>query len=268
MKVFLSWSGEPAKMIALVMRDLIDMLCKGVDPWVSAADIQKGARWGAELARELSTTNVGIIILTPYNLKSEWLLFESGALSKSVKDGHVHPLLVGLGTESLPNPLAQFQATIFRRDDVRDLLVSLASATSKPGSQGDLYRRFDEQWPFVEKKVADALAYGAALAIAQSIDSTAAAERSTKSQKQGSVEELTLNADHMEIMKFLAGKNGVKQPPTSIAEGLQKNYERIVLHIEELEGWGYVSESFSPAIGPVFGLDTKGRKLALQFGWI
>jgi len=272
MKLFLSWSGEPARTIALALRDLIDMLCKDVVPWVSSADIKRGARWGTELAKELSSTNAGIIVLTPNNLQSEWLLFEAGALSKSVEDGQVHPLLVGVDPDSLPSPLSQFQATIFHHDDVRDLISGLASSTAKPGSQSDLFRRFDEQWPALEMKVADSISraaeLAAALATAQQIDSAAAAERAAAIHAPTTVAEITLNGDHTDVLKFLASADGVKQPCTSIAKGLGKSYDRVTLHVEELAEWGYVSEVFSPAVGPVFGLDTKGRKLAMQFGWI
>lgn len=263
MKLFLSWSGEPAKAIALAMRDLIDMLCKGVEPWVSSTDIKRGARWGFELAKELSTTNVGIIVLTPYNLKSEWLLFEAGALSKSVEDGHVHPLLFGIDASRLPSPISQFQATVFRHAEVRDLLWALANSTEKPGSQSDLYRRFDEQWPVLEKKVRDALELGAALAIAEEVDAAAAVQRSRAKE-----ESFTLEADHMATLEFLARANGVKQTTSSIADGLKQNYDRAALRVEQLLDRGYVLASRSPAAGMVYGLSMKGRELALQSNWI
>lgn len=268
MKVFLSWSGEPAKSIALAMRDLIDMLCKGVDPWVSAADIQKGARWGAELAKELSTTNMGIIVLTPYNLKSDWLLFEAGALSKSVEDGHVHPLLVGVGTDKLPSPLSQFQATMFRHDDVRDLLVRLASSTPKPGSQSDLYRRFDEQWPSVEKKVTAALELGASLATAQAIDSSAAVQRAANSQKPEDVEDLALNADQMAILSYLAKSNGTMRSPADIADACGMNVERVKLRLSELAQTDVVSTILNMVTGAKYGLGNQGRQIAIDQGWI
>jgi hypothetical protein len=52
---------------------------------MSAADIDKGAKWSTEISRELEQANFAVSCLTPENLNEPWLLFEAGALSK--KDG-------------------------------------------------------------------------------------------------------------------------------------------------------------------------------------
>jgi hypothetical protein len=63
---------------------------------MSAANIDKGARWGMALASELQATEVGIICVTRENVEVPWLLFEAGALSKSVDAARVCTYLYDL----------------------------------------------------------------------------------------------------------------------------------------------------------------------------
>jgi hypothetical protein len=86
-----------------------------------SADIDKGARWSLDVASRLEQARLGIICLTPANLHSDWLLFEAGALSKTVKSTYVCPLLLDLQPAELHGPLAQFQATRATADEILKL---------------------------------------------------------------------------------------------------------------------------------------------------
>ncbi len=86
MKVFISWSGERSKAVAQAWHDWLPNVIQAVEPWMSETDIAKGARWGMDMARELDETRVGIICLTPENLNAPWILFEAGALSKTLEE--------------------------------------------------------------------------------------------------------------------------------------------------------------------------------------
>ena len=68
MKVFISWSGERSKLLAIALRDWLRHILQSVEVWMSEADIGAGDRWGQEVARELSVCNFGIICVTPENL--------------------------------------------------------------------------------------------------------------------------------------------------------------------------------------------------------
>jgi len=60
----------------------------------------------------LSTVNCGIIYLTPTNLNSPRLLFEAGAIAKSL-EGRAWTILRGsLSYADVQFPLAQFQHTL------------------------------------------------------------------------------------------------------------------------------------------------------------
>src|SRR4051794_4878106 len=93
MKVFISWSGDRSQTLALAVRDWLPMVLHYVEPWLSHSDIEAGERWANVVAKELETTKFGIICITRENIESPWILFEAGALAKSMQEGRVIPLL-------------------------------------------------------------------------------------------------------------------------------------------------------------------------------
>src|SRR5688572_19220319 len=109
MEVFLSWSGERSKAVAETLSVWLGQVIQAVDPWISS-DIEKGARWNPEIAARLEQSRVGIICLTKENLDAKWILFESGALSKT-KDAYVCTLLLDIDPSDVEQPLGQFQHT-------------------------------------------------------------------------------------------------------------------------------------------------------------
>jgi hypothetical protein len=110
-EVFISWSGEQSKSFAEALRNWLPKIVNAVEPWLSSADIDKGARWSADVAAKLEASKIGIICLTPGNMHSDWILFEGGALSKTITNTHVCRVLIGLEPSALHGPSAQFQAT-------------------------------------------------------------------------------------------------------------------------------------------------------------
>jgi len=74
---------------------------------MSAEDIGKGARWSALLAGELAQAKIGILCLTRDNLAAPWMLFEAGALSKTLERTFVCPYLLGLRPADLGGPLVR-----------------------------------------------------------------------------------------------------------------------------------------------------------------
>ena len=123
MKIFLSWSGEKSKKTALALKTWIRMVIQNVDPWVST-DIEKGEKWNHEIAEQLKSTKVGIICLNRDNLDSNWILFEAGALSKT-EDAKVCTFLLDLKPTDVKFPLAQFQSTVFGKEDIKHLIHSI-----------------------------------------------------------------------------------------------------------------------------------------------
>src|SRR6185312_4306381 len=110
MDIFISWSGKRSRAFAEALRDWLPMIINAARPFLSSSDIDKGARWSTEIASRLEKARAGIICLTPGNMQSEWILFEAGALSKTLADTYVCTLLIDMKPTDVKGPLSQFQA--------------------------------------------------------------------------------------------------------------------------------------------------------------
>jgi hypothetical protein len=152
MDVFISWSGPRSGAVAEALKNWLPQIINALKPWLSSTDIDKGARWGVDVATKLEISKAGIICLTPGNLRSEWILFEAGALSKTLQNTFVCPLLISMEPADVKGPLAQFQATRATRDDVHKLLktlnAGLEDATRRSDAQID--ESFEVWWPKLE----------------------------------------------------------------------------------------------------------------------
>jgi hypothetical protein len=85
MKIFISWSGERSQRLAQALHGWLPLVLHYVKPWLSEADVSAGDRWAQAVATELETSNFGVICVTPENLGSPWVLFEAGALAKTMQ---------------------------------------------------------------------------------------------------------------------------------------------------------------------------------------
>lgn len=148
MDVFLSWSGDRSKAVALAMQRWLPQVLQAVDPWISV-DIKKGRRWTSEIAARLERSSVGVFCLTRDSLDSKWLVFEAGALSKT-SDAYVCTFLLDVTPEEVEAPLDQFQHTRFERSDVEQLVGTINQALADRGehalSEGRMAEAFDTYW--------------------------------------------------------------------------------------------------------------------------
>lgn len=133
------------------------MLLQAVKPWISSEDIHKGSRWLSDLSTQLSLQQFAIVCLTPENIKSEWILFEAGALSKALEHSRVCPLLIGLTPADVSGPLAQFQLTHATKTDIRKLVSSVNELTADPLQEGYLETLYELLWPQLEQTLAAVL---------------------------------------------------------------------------------------------------------------
>lgn len=155
MKIFISWSGERSETLAKSLREWIPLVLHFADPWLSKADIQAGERWSVEIAKELEATKFGILCITKENMNSPWILFEAGALAKSMQDGGVMPLLLDIDFKEISGPLAQFQAKKSELIGVKELIWSLNKASSSPVPEPQLEKLFEALWPQLEAKISE-----------------------------------------------------------------------------------------------------------------
>ena len=153
MKIFISWSGERSEALAKALREWFPLVLHYVDPWLSQSDIGAGERWSIEIAKELEGCNFGVICVSRENLTSPWILFEAGALAKSMQDGRVIPLLLDLDFKEISGPLAQFQAKKADLIGMRELVGSLNKAASAPVPDAQLDKLFPALWGDLEKQI-------------------------------------------------------------------------------------------------------------------
>jgi TIR domain len=147
MKVFLSWSGEKSRDVALALREWLPGVINSVEPFVSSADIDPGTRWQQEVAGHLEATSYGIICVTRENQFAPWLNFEAGALAKAVESSRVIPLAIDLKPSDIVVPLGQFQAQPASEAGICEVVKSI-NAVCTPPLDGELLKRaFEKWWP-------------------------------------------------------------------------------------------------------------------------
>lgn len=154
MKVFLSWSGHKSHEVALALRDWLPSVIQSIEPYVSSEDIDKGARWSTDIAKELEDSTFGILCVTKENFEAPWLLFEAGALSKMMDKSSVCPFIFDLKRAEVKGPILQFQSTVFEKSDVKKLVLSLNKACGETSLKDDfLNKTFDVWWPNLEENL-------------------------------------------------------------------------------------------------------------------
>lgn len=146
-QVFISWSGERSKSVAESLADWLPNVFQGLKVWMSDKDIGAGQRWSQELTQELESSNFGIVCLTPENLKSEWLLFEAGALSKAMKKSRLVPYRFDLKTTDIAPPLSDFQGVDATKLGTLSLVRSLHASIDSPLEINQLEVVFEKWWP-------------------------------------------------------------------------------------------------------------------------
>jgi len=159
-QVFICWSGPTSERIAQALRDWLDDIFHGIRIYLSTEDIRPGKRWAPDLTENLASTDLGIVCLTPDNLKSPWLHFEAGVVSRDLENG-VTSLLCGISANDVSAPLAQFQNTPADRDNVFKLVkeingrIAAGSGPRRPDNK--LTAEFKKRWRKLEQEIQSAL---------------------------------------------------------------------------------------------------------------
>lgn len=153
MKIFISWSGDKSKAVAEALHPWLRRVIHQSDPWISSRDIEQGARWSDELSHQLQEACIGIIILTRENISAPWMLFEAGALAKTLKRTFVCPYLLDLTYSELQGPLAQFQASKANETDTRKLVQTINKALGNVLTEPVLNDSFNVWWPKLKESL-------------------------------------------------------------------------------------------------------------------
>jgi hypothetical protein len=159
MKVFISWSGEKSRRIANEIHKWLPSVIQAIRPYYSPDDVAKGTRWAAEIAAELQASRVGLLILTKDNTEAPWLLFEAGALSKSLDVARVCPLLFGLEPTDIKGPLVQFQGAKFDANEMKRVVKMMNDQLGEGALSPEVLENvFTKWWPELDQRVNEILA--------------------------------------------------------------------------------------------------------------
>lgn len=154
MKVFISWSGETSRSLAEIMHRWLPSVIQAAKPYFSPDDMAKGARWSTEIAKELESSQVGILIVTRENLEAPWLMFEAGALSKNIGQAKVSPILFEVEPADIKGPLVQFQVAKFEKAETKRVVRMINSELGDVALANDvLDAAFEMWWPRLEEQV-------------------------------------------------------------------------------------------------------------------
>lgn len=154
MKVFISWSGESSKALAEVLRGWLPSVLQAVKPYFSPDDITKGTRWSNEIGKELEDCKAGLLCLTKDNIEAPWIMFEAGALSKSLSSARVCPILFGLEPSDIKGPLVQFQGAPFTKDEMKKVVKMMNQELGPAALTTEVLDSvFEMWWPKLEERV-------------------------------------------------------------------------------------------------------------------
>ena len=154
MKVFISWSGSKSKALGEAIRDWLPGVIQRVTPYFTPSDVEKGTSWSTDISKELAEAEIGILCVTRENIHSDWILFEAGALSKSLEKSRVCPILFGISNADLAGPLKQFQTTEFEKGDMGRLITLINTRLGAHAlEQKTLDSVFEKWWPDLEKQI-------------------------------------------------------------------------------------------------------------------
>lgn len=145
--VFVSWSGSESRAIAQKLKGFLRAIFPTLEVYLSTEDISSGERWLMSVSGALEAAKFGVVVLTPQNLTKPWIHFEAGALSKSVREGRVVPLLCGLTPIALRDgPLAGFQAELLDESGIRSLVKSIRDAAQYRMDDSAMSEAFSVWW--------------------------------------------------------------------------------------------------------------------------
>jgi len=150
--VFICWSGRRSRRVAKAIAGqwLPEMFQTKVTSFASFTDIEKGEGWFDRLVAELGKADAAVLCLTPENLASPWMHFESGMVSRLGK-GIVFTFFLGSDAGKIQDPLKQIQVTVSTEPDTKRLALKLAALAQV--AESEVQTRWASAW----SKLADVI---------------------------------------------------------------------------------------------------------------
>lgn len=171
MKIFLSWSGEISKGFAIALKSwIINYFDYKIDFFLSE-EISAGKLWYDAIEENLNNCELGIFCITQGNLKSPWLGFEAGWLSKRFHDGTAIPLLLNVNPDDYnQSPLSGFQSKSTDLKGILYVLEKINSLAEKKIKDTVLKNNVENNFNVLNKELKSIVKYGSQGVIADYIN--------------------------------------------------------------------------------------------------
>lgn len=233
MKVFISWSGDRSKAIADVLRRWFPSVLQAVRPYFSPDDVAKGSRWATEISKELESSRIGLLIITPENQEAPWLLFEAGALSKNLERSKVCPLLFdGMEPTDVKGPLVQFQAAQFSKDEMKRVIKMMNGELADAALASDVLDGvFEMWWPRLEEQV----------------------RKELEGKDEGDIEARRSERDLLEEILGLTRRMSTRAPSVGLSRAAWEDMSISVVNLARVASTQGLSKELSMAIHQVIG---------------
>jgi len=216
----------------MILRVWLKNVIQVVDPYVSSEDIEKGTRWFAEIGRNLEEAKVGIVCLTRENMTKPWVLFESGAISRSIERSRVTPLLIDLGPADLSGPLAQFQATTITKAEMLRLVKSIGTQLNDDRFTPVLIESaFQKWWPDFQSQVTDAVRLAGSVRRQPHVRSDREVLEELLETTRSIAQHATRQREETSVPGFVTGRTVSPRQPVfaEIISGLEKRRRRLLI---------------------------------------
>jgi hypothetical protein len=157
-EVFLSWSGEPSRLLATALESHLKNLSRQVvpgdrlSPWLSE-DLEPGAEWASTLIPRVRSARVAILCLTRRNVTAPWISFETGVFYSSRLKKAVIPFLLDVTSDGLSFPLGLFQGLQADRNGSKALFVRIGELAGIGADAVEPW--FLERWGQIEEEFDD-----------------------------------------------------------------------------------------------------------------
>jgi hypothetical protein len=148
MDILLCWSKERSKLVARALHEWLPKVLPGVKPWMSELDLEKGKDWFDQLHDFFAEARAAIVCITPENVRSPWIYYESGQIAGRLETNLVCPYLLEEQPSILSDgPLGRIQATKAEKEDTLRLLRTLNKHLGgKAIRESDLDVNFEREW--------------------------------------------------------------------------------------------------------------------------
>lgn len=253
MRVFISWSGAQSKALAEILHQWLPAVIQALRPYFTPDDIAKGTRWATEISKVLEDSRVGLLCITRESAEAPWVMFEAGALAKSLDKSRVIPILFELEPADLTGPLVQFQAARFDKTDIKRVLTTINGELGDGRLAQDVLENVFDMWfPQLESKVKNVLKAPKAAKAGQLRNDRDILEEVlslTRSLTKAQTRVMSPNSIHpMAVRDLVQGLCGVMESAT-----LQQAPSSYLPHIEQLQqAVGHIMRRSAPEDTDIF----------------